>query len=69
VKSITKEILLANLEYISTSLEGPKTEEETQLDESLSECGVLRKRLREKRDRSCYWDSQLEEQIGSCASQ
>jgi nucleoprotein TPR len=61
-------ILLANLEYVSTSLEGSTTEEEirleTWLDESLSGCGVLRRRLQEKRVQLCeltyYWDRQLE---------
>jgi hypothetical protein len=61
-------ILRANLECISTRLEGSKTKEEirleTRLDELLSGCGVLRKRLQGKQDQFCelsyYWDSQLE---------
>jgi hypothetical protein len=60
-------ILLANLEYIITSLEGSTTEQEirleTRLDESLSGCGVLSRRLQETQVRLfhiCYWDRQLE---------
>ncbi|XP_023716827.1 nucleoprotein TPR isoform X2 [Cryptotermes secundus] len=60
-------ILLANLESIRTSLERSETEGklrlEARLDESMRECGALRRRLQEEQDRFRELSSHNERQL------
>jgi nucleoprotein TPR len=59
--------LLANLESIRTSLERSETEGklrlETRLDETMRECGALRRRLQEEQDRFRELSSHIERQL------
>jgi nucleoprotein TPR len=63
----SQSILLANLESIRTSLERSETEGklrlEGRLDETMRECGALRRRLQEEQDRFRELSTHIERQL------